>query len=272
VIEGATGALVRQRRVRGEVRLWRSHSWRRPTMPIEALIVCAWAATAALLLGEAAAASRSGHSLLWWCSLNAMPAMNMQAPSGAVPSAVAAGIPMWGLMTCAMMLPVTLPAVRHVAASSPHSRHRRTVAGFLGVYLSMWLLFGALALALVALLGHRSHTAAMFAALSVAAIWQMTRSKQRALNASQRSSTSPSGDRRAGTGALALGLRSGGACIGSCWAIMLVMALAPSERLLWALALTALVSMERLMSRPRLATHGGAVLLGAGALVTALIA
>jgi len=50
------------------------------------------------------------------------------------------------------------------------------------------------------------------------------------------------------------------------------MALAPDERLLWMLALTALISIERLARRPLRASRGGAGLLGAAALLTLLLA
>jgi len=64
---------------------------------------------------------------------------------------------------------------------------------------------------------------------------------------------------------LRFGLRNGSACVGSCWALMLVMAVAGTGQLLWSVALTGVVSAEKLMLKPRRATRGCAVLLGAAA-------
>jgi predicted metal-binding membrane protein len=246
------------------------HPWRRPTMPVELLMFCAWAATATLLLGEALASAHPSHNPLWWCTMNGMAGMNAQAPAGGVAKAIASGMPMWGLMTCAMMLPVTLPAVRHVALSA--SRPQRAVAEFLAAYLGVWLLYGALALALVALIGGRSQPAALIAALGLAAIWQLTRSKRRALGAAERGTPLAPRGWSATAGAISFGVRNGLACVGSCWAIMLVMALIPGERLLWTVALTALICTERLARQPLRTSRGGAALLGAAALLTLVVA
>jgi predicted metal-binding membrane protein len=67
-------------------------------------------------------------------------------------------------------------------------------------------------------------------------------------------------------------LRNGGACLGSCWAIMLVTAVPTSGRLLWMLALTGVVCLEKLANRPRQATRRTAALLGGGALGVGLLA
>jgi predicted metal-binding membrane protein len=171
-----------------------------------------------------------------------------------------------------MMLPVTLPAVRHVALSGSRPRRQRAIAEFLAGYLGVWLLYGALALALVALIGHRSHTAALIAALSLAAIWQLTRSKRRALRAAERSTPLAPRGWSATAGAISFGVSNGRACVGSCWAIMLVMALIPGERLLWTVALTALICTERLARQPLRTSRGGAALLGAAALLTLVVA
>jgi predicted metal-binding membrane protein len=67
-------------------------------------------------------------------------------------------------------------------------------------------------------------------------------------------------------------LRNGLACVGSCWALMLIMALAAGAQLLWMPALTALVCAEKLSKRPLRATRRTAYLLGVAALCGGLLA
>jgi predicted metal-binding membrane protein len=109
------------------------------------------------------------------------------------------------------------------------------------------------------------------AVLALAAAWQMTPLKRHALEACRRS-TLPASGRRAAASVARLGLRNGVACVGSCWAMMLAMALVTSERLLWTVALTCIVSIERLARTPRHATSYAAGFLGCTALGVAILA
>jgi predicted metal-binding membrane protein len=67
---------------------------------------------------------------------------------------------------------------------------------------------------------------------------------------------------RAEKGALRFGLRNGLYCLGTCWCLMLVMVAAPCGQLLWTVGLSAVITAERLLPRPRSATRTIALLLG----------
>jgi len=110
------------------------------------------------------------------------------------------------------------------------------------------------------------------AVLAIAAAWQLTSAKRRALNACHLPSPLPPRGWRASAGVARFGLRNGGACVGSCWAAMLAMAVVPSSHLLWMASLTGFVVTEKLSRRPRHATARGAALLAATALAAAVAA
>ncbi len=247
----------------------------RPTFAVELLLAFAWVALLVLFAGEALAGGASAKGPLWWCAPGAMAGMTSTGGSGgggSVAGAVTAGLPMWALMSSAMMLPAALPAVRHVAVNSFCWRRPRAMAEFLAVYLGIWIAYGVLVLGLLALLGHVRGEILVAVALLLAAGWQLSGPKLRALRACHRSSPLPPSGWRASAGVARFALRNGGACLGSCWAIMLVTAVPTSGRLLWTLALTAVVCVEKLANRPLHATRRTAALLGSGALGASLLA
>ena len=75
----------------------------------------------------------------------------------------------WIAMATAMMVPGALADVRRVALSSMWERRRRTVAVFIGAYLTVWIGFGALALAALPPLGLGAAVL-----LAFAAAWELT--------------------------------------------------------------------------------------------------
>jgi predicted metal-binding membrane protein len=248
---------------------------RRPTFAVELVVVSAWVALLALFAGEALARSGSRAGPLWWCAPGAMPGMTSAAEaggSGTPMGAIVAGLPMWGLMTSAMMLPSALPAVRHVAVNSFRWRRSRAIGEFLAVYLGIWIAYGVLVLGLLALVGQVEGRLLVTVALGLAAAWQLSRPKLLALRACHRGSPLPPRGWRASAGVGRFALRNGGACLGSCWAIMLVTAVPTKGRLLWMLALTGIVCLEKLANHPRQATRRTAALLGSGALSAGLLA
>jgi predicted metal-binding membrane protein len=248
---------------------------RRPTFAAELVVVSAWAVLLALFAGEALATPGSRAGPLWWCAPGAMPGMASVGGAGgggSVTATIMAGLPMWGLMSSAMMLPSALPAVRHVAVNSLCWRRSRAIVEFLAVYLGIWIAYGALVLGILALAGPVEERILVTVALLLAAGWQLSRPKLHALRACHRSSPLPPRGWRASAGVGRFALRNGGACLGSCWAIMLVTAVPTSGRLLWMLALTGVVCLEKLANRPRQATRRTAALLGGGALGVGLLA
>ena len=183
-----------------------------------------------------------------------------------------AGVGMWTLMIVAMMLPTALPAVRHVAANSLRRRRPRAMATFAAVYGLVWVAFGVLVLAVSPAWSGADRAAVAAVALAVAAVWQLSAPKRRALRDCHRPSPLPPTGRRATAGVVRFGARNASACVRSCWAMMLAMSVAATATTFWMLAITGLVLVEKLAPRPRQATRAGAVVLGAGAVAVAVSA
>ena len=193
-------------------------------------------------------------------------------PHHSAPSVVA-GLPGWSLMVVAMMVPVTLPAVRHVGLNSMRRRRRRAMAVYVTVYVGVWALFGVTALGTDHLL--RSHLGVadrvlLALALGAAALWQLTRTKRRALFACGRTVPLPPLGRRADAGCARFALLQAMRCMRSCWAIMVVMVALGHASLAWMIALTGLVVAEELTVRGRRLTRPAAGALALAAVAVAL--
>jgi predicted metal-binding membrane protein len=204
----------------------------------------------------------------WICSLPG--GIGMGGSGGPVAVALA-GMPMWSLMAVAMMLPAALPATSHVAVNSLRRRRGRAVTEFLIAYLALWLLFGAVALLLLALLPFDQLTVLLTAGLGVAALWELSPAKRWALNRCHRTSPLPPSGWRATVGTTRFGLLHGGACVASCWPLMLTMAVAPGARLAWCAALATLSVTEKLALRPRATARRTSLLLAVGSLAVVLV-
>ncbi|MGW6980962.1 DUF2182 domain-containing protein [Streptomyces sp. NPDC054932] len=180
---------------------------------------------------------------------------------------------MWALMSVAMMLPATVPALAHVGANSLRRRRQRAIATFAAVYLAVWFGYGTLLLALAPLWAPLPDDVVLASVLALAAGWQLTVYKRRALRDCHRSSPLPLSGWRAVAGAARFGLRHGRACLRSCWALMLVMAVASgrSGMLVWMALLTAIVTAERLALKPRRPAHLAAAVLAAAALAAVVL-
>jgi predicted metal-binding membrane protein len=215
----------------------------RPEWPAAILIALAWAAVLVAPWGHA----HAGHG-------------------GGEPHP---GLAEWTLMATAMMAPVALPALRHVGLNSIRSRRSRSMGVYLGVYVAVWAGFGVVALgALHVVLEVLSvdHRVVLALALALAGAWQATRWKRRAVLACTRTVPLPPVGLRADAGCARFALKSGWRCVRSCWAVMLVMALAAGA--FWMAALTALVLLEeRTLAGRRLLRPSGGVLALAAALV-----
>jgi predicted metal-binding membrane protein len=184
------------------------------------------------------------------------------------PIGVLAGLPGWSVMVVAMMVPVTLPAVRYVGLNSMRRRRQRAMALYTAGYVGAWALFGVTALATDHLL--RAHLGladdlVLALALAAAAAWQLTRAKRRALFACGTTVPLPPRGLRADVGCVRYALLQAWRCIQSCWAIMLVMVAVGHASLVWMVALTALIVAEELTVRGRWVTRPAAVVLAAAA-------
>jgi predicted metal-binding membrane protein len=182
---------------------------------------------------------------------------------------VGASVAMWAVMIVAMMLPTALPAVRHVAANTLRRRRPQAMAVFAAVYLLIWVVFGALVIAVAPAWSSVDRSVVAAGALALAAAWQLTVHKRRAVRDCHRPSPLPPTGRRATAGVARFAWRNSTACVRSCWAMMLAMAVATTATTFWMVAITGVVLTEKLARRPRQATRAGALLLAAGSVAVA---
>ncbi len=134
------------------------------------------------------------------------------------------------------------------------------------------MLFGAVVLTVLARWAPADTGVLVAAALTAAAAWQLTEPKRRALVRCHRASPLPPRGRPATVGIAKFAARNGVACVTSCWAMMVVMAVATTGELALMVALTGIVSAEKLTKKPRRATRYGAALLGVAAVGAWLLA
>lgn len=254
---------------------------RRPTLWVEIAIGLLWVGLAIVSSQAAPAGGSTGgptssEGSLWVCTLPGAAGTG----SGAAPAvtavsqatALVATLPFWALMAAAMMLPTALPAVRHVTIHSLYWRRRRAALEFIAVYVCLWAVFSAVVLGLLVPLTPVSPALALPLALLLAATWQLTPLKRRALRACHKPAPLPSRGWKATAGVTRFGLGNGAACLGSCWAMMLTMPAAGSAGLAWMAALAAVISAEKLSLKPVRASRRVAALLGAAAIAAAAFA
>jgi predicted metal-binding membrane protein len=172
------------------------------------------------------------------------------------------GLSGWVAMATAMMLPGALADVRRLALSSMWRRRQRTIALFLGVYVTVWTAFGAVALAALPALG-----VSAAALLACAAAWELTPWKWRAVRRCHLIEPLPPRGARADAACARAGFRYGALCVASCWPAMLAMAAAGHMALALMATLAALATAEKLVVRSaRLRGPAAAVLAGAALL------
>jgi predicted metal-binding membrane protein len=249
---------------------------RPPTLAVGAAIAVSWALLALASTDVLADGGGAGRSFLWACTTG----MADMTPGGSASAAgtdsalalLAGGLPMWGLMAAAMMLPTALPAVRHVEVNSLYWRRRRAMVEFIAVFLAIWVLFSVAVLGALTACAPTGSAAALAGALALAALWQLTPLKLQALRACHRSQALPPRGWRASAGVARFGLRNGAACLASCWAMMLTMAAVGSARLAWMACLTGVAMLEKLSLKPVRTSRRTAALLATAALGCAAIA
>jgi predicted metal-binding membrane protein len=165
------------------------------------------------------------HPLWWAVGGTALAWLGLAWSSLATPHHHSMSFAAWALMSVATTTPLTLPAVRHVYGNSIRVRRQWASLLYLVAYTVIWLVFGAVALLLPL------HTVApqwiAVALLVVAGLWQLTRTKSRALRACRRTIPLPPQGRRADLACVRFGFQQGWRCLVSCWPLMLLMALVP---------------------------------------------
>lgn len=261
-------------------RVARALRWR-PEWWIAAVAVLAWPA---MLVGVGMGQMSAGMAPTNLASLDCTPSgarfIGLQAWTGQLgggahysPLAALANLPGWSAMVLAMMVPVTLPAVRHVAFNTMRYRRRRAMVLYTLVYVGCWALFGVAAFEardlLVAASGIGGR-ALLALAVGAAAGWQLTRTKRRAVLACGRTVPLPPSGLRADLGCARFAILSARRCMVSCWAIMLVMVVAGTLTAVWMVALTALVLAEELTKGGWRLIRPAAGLLGLAAVAVAV--
>jgi predicted metal-binding membrane protein len=230
----------------------RQAGWRRPEWTAAAAAAVSWTIVAAGLYGND---GHAGHN-----------AAHHHTAAAARPD-----LPAWTAMAAAMMVPAVLPAVRSIAFASLWRRRQRAVAVFLVSYLAVWLAFGVVALEAVDAVHARvdvGSTALLTASLVVAAAWELTGQKRRALRACHLIAPPPPRGWKADAGCARAGLTHGRRCVVSCWALMLAMAVGGHGSISLMLLLTAVVAAQKLLVRgPRLGVPACAALVGAAGIV-----
>jgi predicted metal-binding membrane protein len=224
-------------------------------------------ATTAVLAGVLAAAAAG-----WIVLVHRMAGMNMTAPGGD-PGALGWFAITWLLMTAAMMLPGSAPAVVGVVRGQRRAT-AATAVGFVTAYGAVWLLAGLVGYACVqavraldvSALGWSSAGRWVAAAAVVAAgLYQFTPVKRRWLArciAPERHLP-----RAAISGAVRAGAEHGVCCVACCWTLMVALYALGIMSITWMVVLTVLIAGERLLTQRSVAVTAVAavlVVLGVG--------
>ena len=137
----------------------------------------------------------------------------------------------WALMIVAMMCPLVIPHVGHVAARSFADQQNSVAGVFLGGYAAVW--FAAAAAASIILIS--IHALLEFLSLGsvagligclIAATWQISAAKRRALNRCHGTLPLRAFGSAANRDALRFGITQGGRCVASCIPVMVLPLLA----------------------------------------------
>jgi predicted metal-binding membrane protein len=224
---------------------------------------------------------RSTASLLVVALAGALVAEHTMAGMDAGPWTALGSLPwfalVWVSMMAAMMLPSTVPATALYGALG---RARPGRAGpaivFAGGYLLVWLAAGLVAFGADAAVrgavgngldwDHGGRWVAA-GALALAAAWQVTPLKTSCLAHCRSPVGVFSRHWRGGwPGALVLGARLGGWCVGCCWALMLALFALGVMSLTWMVLVAVVIALERIAPWPRAAAVAAALALAVLAL------
>jgi predicted metal-binding membrane protein len=156
----------------------------------------------------------------------------------------------WVAMTLAMMPPLAIPLIRHVAARSFAVRRNRAIAGFLGGMVGLWLVIGFAALTVLGGVSGTLLTDPRVVAVGflIAAAWQLAPMKRAALLRCHRTVPLSAMGWRADRDCIRYGLSHGLDCVASCWAMMLLALSGPVA----GIAVQFIALAEQRARRPRL--------------------
>lgn len=207
---------------------------------------------AAVTAGVLAAAAAG-----WVVLARRMAGMNMPPPApGGDPGNLGWFAVSWVVMTAAMMLPGSAPAVAQAVAGR-RATAPATAVGFVAAYGAVWLLAGLAGYACVqavrglnvSVLGWTSAGRYVAAAAVIAAgLYQLTPVKRRWLNRC----TAPERHlpRPGIAGALRAGAGYGVCCVACCWMLMVGLYALGLMSITWMVVLTVIIAGERRVGRP----------------------
>ena len=168
----------------------------------------------------------------------------------------------WVLMAAAMMVPPALPMARHVAQNSKRHRRQRGAFLFAGASLLPWVGIGLVVVTMATLSGASEHRRWLLGgSLILAAVWELTPAKKRALKACHRTIPLPPDGRKADRACARLGLLYSKACFRACWALMLPMALVGHVGTLLMFMVTGIAVAEEVLRKGYRLTPVAAVML-----------
>jgi predicted metal-binding membrane protein len=183
----------------------------------------------------------------------------------------------WAVMTAAMMLPSFAPTLAAYVALTRGRGASRSLL-FAAGYLLAWTAAGLLAYGLYELgkgllagdlAWHGGGRWLAGGVIALAAAYQFTPAKHECLRRCRGQFEDPHASRGGWSGALAMGARSGGWCIGCSWALMAALFALGVMSLTWMALVAVLIAFEKTGPRPyaaKLATAGVLAALAAGVL------
>ncbi len=214
----------------------------------------------ALLLALAVAA--------WWSTADRM--AGMDAGPGTDLGALSWFLGVWVVMMAAMMLPSLAPTTALYARMTRQRGLDRALA-FTGGYLLVWGVAGILAYGLFSVGRSLFGDALAWSAggrwlaagvVAVAAVYELTALKNLCLGKCRSPVRFLMGTWRDGRlGALAMGSREAGWCLGCCWALMAALFALGVMSLTWMAFVAALITIEKTLPWRRAATWGTAAIL-----------
>jgi predicted metal-binding membrane protein len=161
----------------------------------------------------------------------------------------------WLLMLAAMTPPLIAAPLRHVRERSFAHRRARAMSLFVVGYGAVWMIAGVglQVMALAAQLASSDTLMCLALSAAVAALWQVSPAKQWCLNRCHRRPQLAAFGVPADRAAFDFGLSHGAACVGACWALMLLPLFAGQAHLLTMLAVVLFAFAERLENAAPLA-------------------
>jgi predicted metal-binding membrane protein len=169
------------------------------------------------------------------------------------PGPLAAFLSLWVGMSAAMMLPSAAPTISLFALARGDRQRSATLptAVFVAGYLLAWTAVGLAAYAVARALGGASPLDAMWsrglqaAAFAAAGLYELTPLKSACL----RHCRSPLGFlvRKQRTSALRVGVEHGGACVGCCAGLMLVLVALGAMNLVWMALVAGLIVLQKVL-------------------------